>query len=117
MCRGISLCAFKLNHFIFFASKSGIPDPHRNVGHYRNFLYTRGRGCLREAILSLQIDLNEAIQLLIGDRGVAPLDVHEVVALLQEQFPDIPAVELAQRVADQGVRDGARFVSWEPPEP
>ena len=67
--------------------------------------------------MSLQIDLNEAIQLLIGDRGGEPLDIYEVVALLREQFPDIPAVELAQRVADQGVKDGARFVSWEPPEP
>jgi len=63
--------------------------------------------------MPLQFDLAEAIQLLIGDRGGEPLDIYEVVALLREQFPDIPAVELAQRVADQGVKDGAR---WTPPE-
>ena len=65
--------------------------------------------------MPLQFDLTEAIQLLIGDRGVAALDIYEVVALLRKQFPDMPVVELALRVADQGVKDGARFVSWEPP--
>lgn len=66
--------------------------------------------------MSLQIELSEAVNLLMSDRGGLLLDLYEIVALLEEQFPSLSKIELAQSVARQAVADGARYLSWEKPQ-
>ncbi len=67
--------------------------------------------------MAVLLELTDAIRFLVSERGRATLDLLEVAALLREQFPTFTMVELAQQVADVGVKDGARFLSWEsPPE-
>lgn len=63
----------------------------------------------------MSLELTDVIRFLLSERGRAPLDLLEVAALLRVQFPALTMIELAQQVAEVGIKDGARFLTWEPP--